>query len=163
MKRILLIFLTLAFTLSLSACSENTAGETTVIATVEPAAAPAQTVAARDGVYTVTNTEELIAAIGPDREIRLAEGTYDFSSADSYAQPTESPYCFWQETYDGFELVVQDVKNLTITGAGKNHVVLSAVPRYAQVLRLQNCENVSLTGFTAGHTKEPGYCVGGVL
>lgn len=163
MKRIFLIFLTLAFTLSLSACSENTAGETTVIATVEPAAAPAQTVAARDGVYTVTNTEELIAAIGPDRKIRLAEGTYDFSSADSYAQPTENPYCFWQETYDGFELVVQDVKNLTITGAGKNHVVLSAVPRYAQVLRLQNCENVSLTGFTAGHTKEPGYCVGGVL
>lgn len=158
MRQMFCILLSLVLAVSLAACGSSAPGETTVIATLEP---EQTTPVAQDGVYTVTNAAEFIAAIGSDREIRLEAGTYDF--AGEMDKPTDSPFCFWQEVYDGSELVISGVKNLTITGAGKDTVVLSAEPRYAQVLRLEYCENVSLTGFTAGHTREPGACVGGVI
>ena len=44
----------------------------------------------------------------------------------------------------------------------KAHTI-SAVPRYANVLKFNQCTNVTLQGFTAGHTKEPGSCAGGVI
>jgi hypothetical protein len=46
-----------------------------------------------------------------------------------------------------------DVKKCTV----------SAVPRYADVLNFKGCSNITVFGFTAGHTVEPGYCTGGVL
>ena len=161
MKKFLSVLLALMLLISLEACSQSVSGETTVIAT----AVPAETteVAEAEGVYTVSNVDDFIAAIGPDREIRLEPGTYDLSTASTYAGETGNEWCCWQETFDGYELVIQNAKNLTITGAGKDSVTISATPRYAQVLRLYGCENISMTGFTAGHTKEPGYCVGGVV
>ena len=88
MKKCISILLSLILLLSMTACSENIAGETTVIATAEPAQTTEVTVSAQDGVYTVSTVDELIAAIGPDREIRLEEGTYDLSSASTYAGET---------------------------------------------------------------------------
>lgn len=163
MKKCICILLSLILLLSMTACSENIAGEATVIATAVPAETTAVTVPYQDGVYTVSTVDELIAAIGPDREIRLEEGTYDLSSASTYAGETGNEWCCWEEVYDGYELVIQFTNNLTITGAGKGETILSAAPRYAQVLRLNSCRNVSMTGFTAGHTVEPGSCVGGVI
>ena len=153
--------------LSLTACAQSTPSET-VIATAVPtetAAASAETltVSETDGVYKVSTVDEFIAAIGPDREIRLEAGTYDLSTAGTYAGETGNEWCHWEEVYDGYELVISFANNLTITGAGKDVTILSAAPRYAQVLRLNSCRNVSMTGFTAGHTKEPGSCVGGVI
>lgn len=163
MKKLFTVLFTLALVLSLAACSQDAAGETTVIATALPAETTAVTVPYQDGVYTVSTVDEFIAAIGPDREIRLVEGTYDLSTASTYAKETGNEWCYWEEVYDGYELVIQFTNNLTITGAGKGVTILSAGPRYAQVLRLNSCHNVSMTGFTAGHTKEPGACVGGVI
>ena len=163
MKRLFTVLFTLALVLSLAACSQDAAGETTVIATALPADTTAVTVPYQDGVYTVSTVDEFIAAIGPDREIRLVEGTYDLSTASTYAKETGNEWCYWEGVYDGYELVIQFTNNLTITSAGKDSVTISAAPRYAQVLRLNSCRNVSMTGFTAGHTKEPGACVGGVI
>ena len=163
MKKLFTVLFTLALVLSLAACSQDAAGETTVIATALPAETTAVTVPYQDGVYTVSTVDEFIAAIGPDREIRLVEGTYDLSTASTYAGETGNEWCYWYEGYDGYELVIQFANNLTITSAGKDSVTISAAPRYAQVLRLNSCRNVSMTGFTAGHTKEPGACVGGVI
>ncbi|MGM9660721.1 MAG: right-handed parallel beta-helix repeat-containing protein [Faecousia sp.] len=162
MKRSVSVILTLALLLLLTACGQSTAGET-VIATASPAETIAETVTFQNGLYTVSDVDSLIAVIGPDREIRLEEGTYDLSAASTYAGETGNEYCYWNETYDGYELVIRSANNLTITGAGKDSVTISAVPRYAQVLRLNGCRNVAMTGFTAGHTKEPGACVGGVI
>ena len=163
MKKLFTVLFTLVLVLSLAACSQDAAGETTVIATALPAETTAVTVPYQDGVYTVSTVDEFIAAIGPDREIRLEPGTYDLSTASTYAGETGNEWCFWDEVYDGYELVIQLTNNLTITGAGKGVTILSAGPRYAQVLRLNACRNVFMTGFTAGHTKEPGACVGGVI
>lgn len=154
MKKLRIISLGLALLLSLSACGQ-TDTKPTEIASVEQTTV----VAEESGVYTVSNVDEFLAAIGPDREIRVEAGTYNFS----YAKPTENQYCYWQDAYDGQELVIQNVKNLTITGVGKNTVVFATEPRYAQVLRFHNCKNIFLSGFTAGHTTEPGACMGGVL
>ena len=163
MKKLFAVLFTLSLVLSLAACSQDAAGENTVIATALPAETTAVTVPYQDGVYTVSTVDEFIAAIGPDREIRLVEGTYDLSTASTYAKETGNEWCYWEEVYDGYELVIQFTNNLTITSAGKDSVTISAAPRYAQVLRLNSCRNVSMTGFTAGHTVEPGSCIGGVV
>ena len=129
MKKCICILLSLILLLSMTACSENIAGETTVIATAVPAETTAVTVPYQDGVYTVSTVDEFIAAIGPDREIRLEPGTYDLSTASTYAGETGNEWCFWDEVYDGYELVIQLTNNLTITGAGKDVTIPAAGPR----------------------------------
>ena len=61
--------------------------------------------------------------------------------------------------------MITGADNLTIRskdGKTKNHTIC-AVPRYANVLSFINCDNLVLSGFTAGHTEAPGDCSGGVL
>nr|MCR4804198.1 right-handed parallel beta-helix repeat-containing protein [Clostridia bacterium] len=62
----------------------------------------------------------------------------------------------------GAELVIH-ADDLTIRGAGMEKTTIAAIPRYANVLTFTGCRNLTLTGLTAGHTVEPGFCAGGVL
>lgn len=117
----------------------------------------------RNVVHAAT-VDELLEAIAPNTEIILDEALYDFSTAAGYGE-TAGEYYYWEETFDGPELVISDVDNLVIRsedGDMKAHT-LTAVPRYANVLSFKRCSNISLSGFTAGHTVEPGSCIGGVL
>ena len=59
--------------------------------------------------------------------------------------------------------MIEAVNNLTIQGEGLDKVTISAVPRYATVLNFNGCNNVTLKGFTAGHTEAPAFCAGNVL
>lgn len=113
---------------------------------------------------TVSTADEFLAAIAPDTEILLDAELIDLSEAAGYGQ-TDGEYYYWSEGYDGPELRIANVSNLTIRGTGENHDVnvISCVPRYAYVLTFENCSNIYTVGFTAGHTKEPGSCMGGVL
>ena len=111
----------------------------------------------------VSTVDGFISAIAPNTEIVLQEGSYDLSTASTYGSIIDSPYWRWEEQYDGPQLVVEGVNNLTIRGAGADATVISAVPRYANVLTFIRCDNITLEGFTAGHTQEPGYCAGGVI
>ena len=98
--------------------------------------------------------------------IFLKPGVYDLSAAASYGGDTGNEYCRWDEAYDGSELVISGADKLVISGLPGEEgaeIVISAVPRYAQVLRFERCRNLHLTAFTAGHTQEPGQCAGGVL
>lgn len=108
--------------------------------------------------------EEFLAAIASDREIILTGELYDLSEAVGYAQQDGACYR-WGECFDGVELTIENVTNLTIRGEGEDCTahVITATPRYANVLCFVNCANIQLAGFTAGHTKEPGTCAGGVL
>ncbi len=116
-----------------------------------------------DHVIKVSTVDELLAAIAPDTVIELEAGTYDLTTASDYGQDTHSAYYSWNGAYDGFELVLQNMRNLTIRGAGNGETVLAAVPRYANVLKFSGCRDVTLEALTAGHTTEPGFCMGGVL
>lgn len=113
---------------------------------------------------TVTTVDEFLAAIAPNTEIILDAALIDLSEATGYGE-TDGEYYYWYESFDGPELHIYNVSNLTIRGSGETHGVnvVSSVPRYAHVLAFENCRNIHTVGFTAGHTKEPGSCAGGVL
>ena len=109
---------------------------------------------------SVSSVDEFLAAIGSDTVIRLESGLYDLSTATDYgAYGTD--YYYWHDVFDGPGLVISGVRNLSIVA--ESGCTIAAIPRYADVLKFINCESISLSGFTAGHTKEPGECAGGVL
>ncbi len=113
-------------------------------------------------VVTVKNPDELLAAIASNTEILLEPGTYILSEASNYGQSI-SDYCVWSERYDGWQLTLKNVENLTIRGSGLHVTVIETDPRHANVLGLENCTNVTLEDFTAGHTRDRGECGGGVI
>ena len=108
--------------------------------------------------------DEFLAALGPDRTIVLTGSYYDLSTASTYGF-ANGLYYWWRDCFDGPGLVVDGVDGLTIRAASDDAkaTVISAAPRYADVLEFDNCQDLTLSGFTAGHTKEPGSCSGGVL
>ena len=126
---------------------------------------PVETMPAGERTEVVVSTvDELIVAIAPDTEIVLKDGTYDLSTAKDYGTGW-SDYYYWSEEFDGPALTISGVDNLVIRSESGDvkKCTISAVPRYADVLKFKACNNVTVSGFTAGHTVEPGYCTGGVL
>lgn len=121
-------------------------------------------ITAQQKQVTVTTPDAFLAAIAPNTEIIVEAELMDLSKASGYGT-ANGEYWYWKETFDGPELAIVDVSNLTIRGAGEDHNtnVLSAQPRYANVLNFENCSNIHIAGLTAGHAEEPGACIGGVL
>ena len=113
---------------------------------------------------TVTTADEFLAAVAPNTEILVDAELIDWSTASGYGT-ANGEYYRWEDPFDGPELIITGVSNLTIRGAGEDHTVnvLSAVPRYAYVVMFENCSNIHVKGLTVGHTEEPGSCRGGVL
>jgi hypothetical protein len=112
---------------------------------------------------TVSTVDEFLAAIGPNVTISLEPGTYDLSTASDYGTAHADGCYTWDEVNDGYELVIQNVAGLTITGTATADVTIVAVPRYADVISFRDCQNISLLSLTAGHTIEPTQCAGGVI
>ena len=150
------------------------AGCGTAAAPSQPGAEPAaetqpetqaQTPVSDDGrpIVCVHTVDELLDAIAPDTVIVLESGNYNLPSAADYGAATDSPWYRWEEAYDGYQLTVQDVSNLSLTGEGMGETILSTDPRYADVVQFHNCKGIELSKLTVGHTQEPGYCAGGVL
>lgn len=119
----------------------------------------------------VKTTEEFLNAIKPDAEIVLEKGFYNMSdyiekfyhSSDYEKWAADHPYAEIREEYDGCEIVINDVSNLKISGAGEcSDTELVVEPRYASVLYFENCTNVEIDNLTMGHT-ESGECAGNVL
>ena len=123
----------------------------------------------KGGVVKVKNVDEFLAAIAPDTVIELAEGVYDLSTASNYGEDSGSDYYSWNtevvaEAHEvDAELIIHDVNGLTIRGAGIEDTTVAAVPRYANVIKFEGCKNITVSDLTAGHTKEPGFCSGGVI
>lgn len=164
----------------LAGCASQTAPETTPVTeapVVETQPAPTQaptlppTEAATEPVpvsapqtsVTVTSADEFLAAIVSDTEILVATELIDWSTATGYGEASGA-YWYWTDPFDGPELTIRNVSNLTIRGAGEDRTnTISAVPRYAYVLNFENCADIRLENLTIGHTKEPGSCRGGVV
>lgn len=105
--------------------------------------------------------DELLAAIAPDTCITLTSRSYDLTAASDYGTEAELYYS-WGDAYDGYELVIRNVSNLTIRASRPGTEIVTA-PRYAAVLRFENCHGITLEGLTAGHTDGAGYCTGAVI
>ena len=119
---------------------------------------------AEQETVTVTTVDEFLAALGSNREIIIDAPMLDLSTATGYKNMTGGENYDWSDPFDGPQLNIRNLDNLTIRGKdGKGANVISAVPRYAQVLCFEGCTNLTIKDVTLGHTKEPGYCAGGVL
>lgn len=125
----------------------------------------------REAMVYVSDVEGLMAAIGPGREIHLAPGVYNLTEwIDRIMEPdgpdAGNPYVKLDNLYDGYEVWISGVRNLTITADNSwnpGAVELVVEPRSANVLTFDGCDQIVLSGMTMGHTPEQGFCMGGVL
>lgn len=109
---------------------------------------------------TVSTAEEFINALGSNRKILLKEGVYNLSSVK--LQDDSNKQVYWKEVYDGNELYLDGIRNLTIEGIGSVPTEIVIEPRYAYVLNFINSSNINISNIKAGHT-DIGYCRGGVF
>lgn len=143
-----------------SALTEN------ALADLYPDACPVSTVIPEENrkQVHVSTVDDFLAAIDSNTVIILDAPLYDLSTASDYGTSGTSRYT-WVDNFDGPALIIDGVHDLAIRSSDNNPAnhTIAAIPRYADVLFFRMCSNIDLSGFTAGHTKEPGYCMGGVL
>ena len=114
-----------------------------------------------ESIFQVSSVDEFLAAIGNERVISLSEGVYDLSTASGYGTGSGENW-YWQESYDGYELVISGVKGLRLCGSVEKTEILTQ-PRYADVISFENSSGITIQNLTLGHSPEPGLCSGGVL
>ncbi len=125
----------------------------------------------REATVYVSTAADLMAAIGPGRQIFLAPGTYNLTDwADTIVADaggsTGNPYVKLDMVHDGFEILFIGVRNLSIETGGSltdGTAELVVEPRYANVLTFLDCDRVILSDLVIGHTVSKGNCTGGVL
>ncbi|MCL1473353.1 right-handed parallel beta-helix repeat-containing protein [Argonema antarcticum] len=108
----------------------------------------------------VSTVEEFVAAIGPNRTIKLKPGAYSLSDLDPAAS---SRYAYFEKAFDGNELIISGVENLQIIGLGIKPPLLLTRPRYGDVLKFRDCQDITIKNIEAGHGPEKGFCRGGVF
>ena len=122
-------------------------------------------------VVTVSNAKELLDAIRPGATIYMEPGIYNLSETAQQIYDERGnvwnrthDYVKFEEVFDGVEIVLDGVENLTIYGLGESRedVSLLVNPRYAAVFKLSYCKNITMMNLTAGHT-DRGTCVGNVI
>lgn len=115
------------------------------------------------GEVTVSTVDELLRAIASDTTVYLEPGEYNLADATTYGDLLEGGWYTWNKVNDGYELCLLEVENFTICGSEEGEAIISAVPRYADVLFFQGGSGIAVENVTVGHTVEPGVCAGGVL
>lgn len=117
----------------------------------------------------VSNAGDLIDAIeaGADivltTDINLTPTLDELYEIDSSEFKKEHKNVKLESGFDGVELVITDIDGLTIRGKDGKKVELQVEPRYADVLRFENCANISISSLIMGHTPDMGSCVGDVV
>lgn len=128
----------------------------------------------------VHNELEFLKALGSNRVVTIAEGSninlsnvLDLSELREQAGlgttevSTDTPIKLPQgkyanQAFDGNELLLMNIKNLTIVGKGEKRPKIVVDPRYAYILNCVNCTNINIRHLEIGHT-QTGWCFGGVL
>lgn len=107
----------------------------------------------------VTNGEEFLNSIDNYTRIHISGEDFNLSKVEN----VDNEYVYEQEVFDGTEFIIDGVSNLEIVTDNEGDTLICVEPRYANVLNLYNCDNVTIEGITMGHTIEQGYCTGGVI
>ena len=127
---------------------------------------------AEDGAFHVQSVEELLEAIRPQASIVMEPGRYNLTEfLANYPNPRD--FDLWNEAheyvqindaFDGLELVVKGVNDLSITGGSDDPAATEIViePRHATVLGFTDCTGIELACLTMGHT-DGAECSGDVL
>jgi len=103
----------------------------------------------------ISNTDDFISNLCSNNKLVLTKGYYDLLD---FSGGNDNVYK--EEVYDGKELIVKDISNITVVG---DNSTLLVSPRYANVINFINCTNIKLIGLTIGHTPYKGDCAGAVL
>jgi hypothetical protein len=108
---------------------------------------------------------EFIAAIAPGATVTVPEGGLTLTVTESDLQgidpAAENPYIRWDGFNGVWNLTIHDVSGLTISGENSAGNLLSE-DADAWVLNFENCDDLTLSGITAGHNVE-GFCEGGAV
>ncbi len=114
-----------------------------------------------DMVY-VRSTVEFLEAIAPNTTIFIDMEEYDAIIPTGHEAVEMGEYISWGQAYDGLQLQINGVENLTILGREDTYSHLLSPYSYADVLHFVDCNNLTLQWLNIGHEVE-GYCTGGVL
>ncbi|MBN2403967.1 MAG: right-handed parallel beta-helix repeat-containing protein [Coriobacteriia bacterium] len=112
----------------------------------------------------VANAAELLKAIGPDRTILLAPGTYDLTA--TVDKQARSPYIGWKQGHPQDPhrtMVIKDVRNLSLVGDKELRPVILVKSAGIEVLGLSNVSSVHLTDLRICHDPRIGNCSSAVL
>lgn len=110
---------------------------------------------------TVSNIDEFAAAINNRTKIVLKEGTFNFSDL---TEDDLSSVFSYTKYYDAIEdLRIQGIYNLGIFAEDGADVTIVTEDSYGQPLAFDNCNQITISGITAGHEVEKGYCTGSVI
>lgn len=114
-------------------------------------------------VIRVKNDDEFLRAIGSDRVIILAPGTYRFPCAPR-RNITEHVSRNLGNRSEVWDIVLHDLQNMTIIGSGPGKTRILQSDPYLWVFCMRKVSNVELANLEMGHPPElRGYCSGGVL
>lgn len=108
----------------------------------------------------VESADELVAAMDSDTKIILKKGVYNLSKVK---QEYTEKSIFWESVFDGNQLIIKGVENLTMEGEGDTPAEIVVEPRYANVFSFRDSNNITIKNIKTGHTPEQGECAGGVL
>lgn len=95
---------------------------------------------------TVHTVDEFLAALGSDREITLAPGTYDLTAASDYGKAAEGKPYTWDERTQSLQ--ISNLQNLTIYGSDAK-IILGKGP--GGPLNFKDCVNLSLDHLKLSH------------
>ena len=110
---------------------------------------------------TVETAQEFVNAIGSNKRILLKPGVYNLSTIEQINKADNS--VTWKTVYDGKELNIQGIHNLTIEGMDSGKVEIKVSPRFANIMNFTNVSNITIKNIIAGHTPAPYECNAGVL
>ncbi|MBQ9452778.1 MAG: right-handed parallel beta-helix repeat-containing protein [Desulfovibrio sp.] len=131
-----------------------------------------------DDYIRVTTAEQFLNALGSGRNVLVAENTeINLTPMLRDQNLFRTKYKMWmpdvsdgiadgreavvsEEVFDGRQLTLVNMKQLTIEGEGNSRIVVE--PRYAFCLRFVDCQQCTVKNLTIGHTND-GHCEGGVI
>jgi len=117
------------------------------------------TVTSTTKIITVSTSKELMQNIAPNTKIVLKSGDYNLLEP----KILDNKYIQYNEVFDGYELTIKDVDNLTLEAEQGAKVNLLIDPRYAYVMHFINSKGINISGIVAGHYPDKGSCIGGVF
>ena len=106
----------------------------------------------------VKTMADLVSTVEPQTHIIIRSqilNVLDFNDATRYVSKVK--------VFDGDELTIQNLKGVSIEAFYEDAPILMTKPRYAAVISLYNCENITFSKLTFGHVPDKGSCSGPVI
>lgn len=109
----------------------------------------------------VSTAKDIFQNIKPNTRIILTDDYYNLSEIDPLS--FHSDYAYMEDEFDGYEFIIYDIDNLEICADSNVMPEIVTEAPHVNVISLENCNNVKLSGLVAGHAVEKGSCTGGVI